>query len=60
MGSRPSQTSGNDVLVWSDQIPTPVAVRYGWAQNPQINLYNKEGFPAVPFRTSDWPATPHG
>ena len=51
-----AQIDGNDVLVWSDQVPTPVAVRYGWAQNPEINLYNKEGFPAVPFRTEDWPA----
>jgi sialate O-acetylesterase len=51
-----AQIDGNDVLVWSDQVPNPVAVRYGWAQNPQINLYNKEGFPAVPFRTEDWPA----
>ena len=51
-----AQIDGNDVLVWNDQVPAPVAVRYGWAQNPQINLYNKEGFPAVPFRTQDWPA----
>jgi sialate O-acetylesterase len=53
-----AQLDGNDILVWSDQVPQPVAVRYGWAQNPQINLYNKEGFPAVPFRTETWPAEP--
>jgi sialate O-acetylesterase len=46
----------NDVIVWSDTVPKPVAVRYAWAQNPQVNLYNKEGFPAVPFRTETWPA----
>jgi sialate O-acetylesterase len=51
-----ARIDGNDVLVWSDQVPQPVAVRYGWSQNPQINLYNKEGFPAVPFRTEGWPA----
>jgi sialate O-acetylesterase len=51
-----AQIDGNDVLVWCDQVAAPVAVRYGWAQNPQINLYNNEGFPAVPFRTQDWPA----
>jgi sialate O-acetylesterase len=51
-----AKIDGNDMLVWSDQVPNPVAVRYGWAQNPQINLYNKEGFPAVPFRTETWPA----
>jgi len=32
-----------------------VAVRYGWANNPVCNLYNKEGLPASPFRTDDWP-----
>jgi sialate O-acetylesterase len=46
---------GKDIVVSSDDVPKPVAVRYGWAQNPEINLYNKEGFPAVPFRTDDWP-----
>ena len=36
-------------------MPQPVAVRYGWANNPVCNLYNKEGLPASPFRTDDWP-----
>jgi sialate O-acetylesterase len=53
-----AKIDGDDVLVWSDQVPNPVAVRYAWAQNPQVNLYNKEGFPAVPFRTQDWPVVP--
>jgi len=35
----------------------PVAVRYAWANNPECNLYNKEGLPAVPFRTDDWPVS---
>jgi sialate O-acetylesterase len=35
----------------------PVAVRYAWADNPECNLYNKEGIPASPFRTDDWPAS---
>ena len=51
-----AKLDGNDVVVWSDTVPSPVAVRYAWAQNPQVNLYNKEGFPAVPFRTQTWPA----
>ena len=46
-----AQIDGNTVLVWSDEIPDPVAVRYGWANNPVCNLYNKEGLPASPFRT---------
>ncbi|WP_345952926.1 sialate O-acetylesterase [Mucilaginibacter sp. PAMB04168] len=45
---------GNTVLVSSEQIANPVAVRYNWADNPPGNLYNKEGLPASPFRTDDW------
>ena len=46
---------GDEVVVWSDQISKPVAVRYGWADNPDdANLYNKEGLPASPFRTDNW------
>lgn len=42
----------NKVIVWSDAIPNPVAVRYAWADNPEgANLYNKKGLPASPFAT---------
>jgi sialate O-acetylesterase len=47
---------GDEVIVWSDAVSEPVAVRYGWSINPPANLYNAEGLPAVPFRTDDWPA----
>ena len=51
-----AQIDGDTVLVSSDQVPQPVAVRYAWADNPDTcNLYNKEGLPASPFRTDDWP-----
>ena len=33
----------------------PVAVRFGWANYPVVNLWNKDGLPASPFRTDDWP-----
>jgi sialate O-acetylesterase len=47
---------GKTVVVYSEEVPNPVAVRYGWANNPDdVNLYNKEGLPANPFRTDDWP-----
>ena len=46
---------GDTVLVSSGEIPKPVAVRYDWGQNPSGNLYNKEGLPASPFRTDEWP-----
>lgn len=43
------------VKVWSPEVPSPVAVRYGWADNPDdVNLYNQEGLPASPFRTDSW------
>ena len=52
-----AKIKGATVIVSSVQVPRPVAVRYAWAMNPsQRNLlYNKEGFPASPFRTDDWP-----
>lgn len=51
-----AKVEGESVVVSSDQVAKPVAVRYGWAENPIGNLYNKAGFPASPFRTDDWPA----
>ena len=45
----------NTVLVWSEKIDKPVAVRYGWANWIECNLFNKEKLPASPFRTDDWP-----
>ncbi len=42
----------NQVIVYSPGVKSPVHVRYGWANNPDdLNLYNKEGLPANPFRT---------
>ncbi len=43
------------VEVWNDSVPNPVAVRYAWAHNPVCNLFSREGLPATPFRTDDWP-----
>jgi sialate O-acetylesterase len=52
---------GNDVIVSCKSVKNPVAVRYGWADNPDdVNLYNREGFPASPFRTDDWPGVTEG
>ena len=47
---------GDTVVVENAAVPYPVSVRYGWADNPTCNLYNKEGLPAAPFRTDDLPA----
>ncbi len=48
---------GNKVVVSSPDVTKPVAVRYGWADFPVVNLWNKEGLPASPFRTDDFPMT---
>lgn len=50
-----AKVENNNVVVYTDSVTNPVAVRYGWADDmPEVNLYNKEGFPAVPFRTDSW------
>jgi sialate O-acetylesterase len=47
-----TKIEGDKVVVWNDQVPNPLYVRYAWADNPvNPNLYNKEGLPASPFRT---------
>ncbi|MCW8125871.1 sialate O-acetylesterase [Microbulbifer halophilus] len=47
---------GDRVILHSDAVDDPVAVRYAWADNPEnANLYNSAGLPAAPFRTDDWP-----
>jgi sialate O-acetylesterase len=45
---------GNEIVLYSEPNTTPVAVRYNWGNSPDGNLYNKEGLPAVPFRTDNW------
>lgn len=49
-----AKIEGDSIVVRSDKVEKPVAVRYAWANNPECNLYNKEGLPASPFRTDDW------
>jgi sialate O-acetylesterase len=52
-----AKLDGNDVIVSAPGVSEPKAVRYGWADNPEVTLYNTEGLPATPFRTDDWPLT---
>lgn len=49
-----ARIEGESVIVGSPQVPFPIAVRYGWADNPECNLFNGAGLPASPFRTDDW------
>ncbi|MEM9675831.1 MAG: sialate O-acetylesterase [Bacteroidota bacterium] len=46
--------SNTEISIKSPSVNQPVAVRYGWYSNPDVNLYNSEGLPASPFRTDDW------
>ena len=50
-----AKISGATVNVTSADVPTPVAVRYAWMNNPDANLENAAGLPAWPFRSDDWP-----
>jgi sialate O-acetylesterase len=49
------------IVVFNESVQDPVAVRYAWGNNPEdANLYNKEGLPATPFRTDEWPGISQG
>ena len=50
-----AKIEGDTVVVTSDKVPAPKAVRFGWANFPVVNLWNKDGLPASTFRTDDWP-----
>ncbi len=50
-----AEIDGDTVVVRSDLVRHPAAVRYAWASNPLCNLTNDSGLPAAPFRTDDWP-----
>ncbi len=46
-----AKIEGDTVIVSNPSVAQPVAVRYGWANAPEVNLFNQEGLPATPFRT---------
>ncbi|HXX92466.1 MAG TPA: sialate O-acetylesterase [Planctomycetota bacterium] len=53
-----AKIEGDKVVVSSGSVAKPVSVRYAWADNPECNLYNKEGLPASPFRSDSWEKKP--
>jgi sialate O-acetylesterase len=53
-----AKVEGGKVIVWSDSVKQPEAVRYAYAANPKGNLVNGAGIPASPFRTDDWETVP--
>ena len=44
----------NTIVIKSNKVMEPVSVRYAWKNSPEVNLYNKDGLPAIPFRTDNW------
>jgi sialate O-acetylesterase len=52
-----ARRDGDNLIVSSEAVPRPAAVRYDWSNTPDGNLFNKEGLPALPFRT-DSPQRP--
>ncbi len=53
-----AEIQGDLVVLSSPQVSNPVAVRYGWDDDPDCNLINNTGLPATPFRTDEWPMAP--
>jgi sialate O-acetylesterase len=50
-----AEIRGETVVVSCPAVERPMAVRFGWANYPVVNLWNKDGLPATPFRTDNWP-----
>jgi sialate O-acetylesterase len=48
-----ARIEGRDILVWSDEIQNPTALRYAWADNPRCNLANTAGLPLAPYNFPD-------
>jgi len=50
-----AEARGSQIIVWSEKVKNPVAVRFAWEHAPIPSFFNKDGYPASPFRTDDWP-----
>ena len=57
--SAEAEIDGDTVVATSDKVANPTAVRYAWSNVPDVNLYNKDGLPASPFRTDVSVADPN-
>ena len=55
VNAKATLTKDGRIEVWADSVEEPASVRYGWADNPIVNLYNLDDLPLTPFRTDDWP-----
>lgn len=52
-----ARIEGDKIIVRSESVPEPVAVRFAWSKVPHPNLFNGAGLPASPFRTDTWSTT---
>ena len=44
----------NEIILSCPKVPIPEAIRYAWKNSPDVNTFNKEGLPMIPFRTDNW------
>jgi sialate O-acetylesterase len=58
--SAKAEIIGDKIVVSSEAVNQPIAVRYGWSNWTEANLFNKEEFPASPFRTDNFELLSHG
>jgi sialate O-acetylesterase len=49
-----AEVKGDKLIVYSDQVKNPIAVRYAWSNTAEATLFNEEGLPASTFKTDDW------
>jgi sialate O-acetylesterase len=54
VGAKAELVGPASVAVWSDNVPQPVATRFGWSSTPYINLRTESSLPLSPFRTDAW------
>ena len=52
--SAEAMVQNGKIIVFSPEVSIPLAARYGWADNPDCNLYGENGLPVAPFRTDCW------
>lgn len=46
-----AKITGDTIVVSSESVPSPLTVRYGWTNVPDVNLWNADGLPASPFQS---------
>lgn len=55
-----AKVEGRTVVIYSEEVKEPIAVRFAWQNCPDPNLFNTAGLPASPFRTDQWKGSTEG